>query len=53
MSSTNEHKTEELVGILQATSIVAQSLAKRLIRLEDEVKRKEEDVYRVSEIDKH
>lgn len=33
--------TTELIGVLQAISVVASNLAKRLMRLEEEVKRRE------------
>lgn len=38
-----EKSTTELIGVLQAVSIVAKNLAKRLLKLEDEVKRREEN----------
>lgn len=34
-------ETKELIGILQSISIVAQKLAGKLIKLEEEVKRRE------------
>ncbi len=37
-----EYSASELIGILKATSIVAKDLAKRLIRIEEAVKKQEE-----------
>lgn len=37
-------KTAELVGVLQAISVVAKKLAHRLMRIEEEVKRREENL---------
>ncbi|MEQ8155726.1 MAG: hypothetical protein ABRQ25_12710 [Clostridiaceae bacterium] len=34
-------RTAELVGVLQAISVVAKKLAHRLMRIEEEVKRRE------------
>ncbi|NRY61484.1 hypothetical protein [Clostridium beijerinckii] len=38
-------KSMELVGVLQAISVVAKKLAQRLMRIEEEVNRREESLF--------
>lgn len=40
-----DQKSTELVGVLQAISIVAKNLSQRLVKIEEEVTRREESLF--------